>query len=361
MSHRSAAAWLDAAALRGNLARARRAAPERAVFAAIKAEGYGHGLLWCAGVLGGECEGFAVATTAEGVALRDAGFHGHRICILNGFNDRDELSACAGHRLEPLIHQAWHAEALESARLERPLTVWLKIDSGMGRIGVPASSARAFHARLERCARVAPPVGKMTHLATADDCADGFTRTQVETFAAATSGLSGPRSIANSAGLLRWPETHAEWNRPGIMLYGCSPFTEGTGPELDLTPVMTLHTRLIAINELEAGATIGYGRSYRCPERMPVGVAAIGYGDGYPRHAPNGTPVLVGGQRAPLAGRVSMDKITIDLRDLPDARVGDEVVLWGRGLPVEEVARAADTIGYELLCGVHGRVPLRTG
>lgn len=361
MSHRSAAAWVDADALRGNLERARRAAPDSAVFAAIKAEGYGHGLLWCAETLAGGCEGLAVATTAEGVALRDAGFHGHRICVLNGFNDHDELRACAAHGLEPLIHQAWHAEALESGRVERPLTVWLKIDSGMGRIGVPPASARAFHARLERCATVAAPVGMMTHLAMADARDDGYTRTQVETFGEATVGLSGPRSIANSAGLLGWPETHAEWNRPGIMLYGCSPFTEGTGPELGLAPVMTLHSRLIAINELEAGATIGYGRTYRCPERMRVGVAAIGYGDGYPRHAANGTPVLVGGRRAPLAGRVSMDKITIDLRGLPNARVGDEVVLWGRGLPVEEVARAAGTIGYELLCGVQGRVPLRAG
>lgn len=355
---RTAVARLDREALRHNLRRARSAAPEASVFAAIKAQGYGHGLAFCADTLADDCEGFGVASTGEGIALREAGFDGHRICILNGPVDADELRACAAHGLEPLIHQPWQAEALAAGVPAGRLRVWLKIDSGMGRVGVPPAVARDWHARLAACASVCPPVGLMTHMASADERDCDYTRRQWAAFAQATEGLDGPRSAANSACVLGWPETHAEWIRPGIMLYGCSPFVEGPEPALDLRPVMTLATRLIAINRLEAGHAVGYGRTYHCPEDMSVGVAAIGYGDGYPRHAANGTPVLVRGLRVPLAGRVSMDKITLDLRGVPDAAVGDEVVLWGRGLPIEEVAQAADTIGYELLCGVHGRVPM---
>ena len=355
---RSATAHLDADALRHNLARARSAAPNSSAFAVVKAQGYGHGLAWCAQTLAGGCEGFGVACTGEGVALREAGFASQRICVLNGPLSLDELRACAAHRLEPLIHQPWHAEALAAGGLERPLRVWLKIDSGMGRLGVPADEASEWHRRLAACADVEPPVGLMTHLACADDRADDYTDHQLERFRRATEGLDGPRSIANSGGVLGWPAAHGDWIRPGIMLYGCSPFAGGADPALDLRPVMTLRTRLVAINRLERGSPVGYGRTWTCPEDMAVGVAAIGYGDGYPRHAPSGTPVLVGGRRVPLVGRVSMDKITLDLRAVPDAAVGDEVVLWGEGLPVEEIAHAAGTIGYELLCAVHGRVPM---
>lgn len=357
-SLRTPVARLDAAALRHNLARARSAAPGAAVFAAIKAQGYGHGLSWCAETLAADCEGFAVATVPEGIALRTQGFGRHRICILNGPVDADDLAACAAHRLEPLIHQPWQAEALAAGRLQRPLRVWLKIDSGMGRMGVPADTAADWHRRLQTCADVAPPVGTMTHMACADDRADDYTERQRQRFERAVEGCDGPRSLANSACVLGWPDTHADWVRPGIMLYGCSPFIEGAEPALDLRPVMTLTTRLIGINHLRRGDSIGYGRTWTCPEDMPVGVAAIGYGDGYPRHAENGTPVLVRGRRVPMVGRVSMDKITLDLRTLPEADVGDEVVLWGRGLPIEEIATAAGTIGYELLTGMHGRVTM---
>ena len=353
---RSAHLRLDAGALRHNLARARGAAPTAAVFAVIKAQGYGHGLAWCAETLAEACEGFGVATVGEGVALRDLGFTAHRICVLNGAATSDELDACAAHRLEPLVHQDWHARALAAGQ-RRPLRVWLKIDSGMGRLGVPAAEAADWHRRLGDCADVEPPVGLMTHLACADDRSDDFTELQLGCFRRATAGCEGPRSVANSGGVLGWPATHHDWVRPGIMLYGCSPFAEGAEAELDLKPAMTLCTRLVAINHLQRGSAIGYGRTWTCPEDMPVGVAAIGYGDGYPRHAPNGTPVLVRGRRVPLVGRVSMDKITVDLRGLPEAALGDEVVLWGAGLPVEEIAHAAGTIGYELLCAVHGRVP----
>ena len=354
---RTAVAELDRAALRHNLARARAAAPDSRVFATLKASGYGHGLAFAADAFADHCEGFGVACTGEGVALREAGFRDHRICVLNGPVDSDELAACVRHGLEPLLHQSWQLDAVGRLEGRERLRVWLKVDSGMGRIGVPPATAAVWHDWLARCPAVAGAPGVMTHMASADDRADDYTRSQWDRFCRAVAGVEGERSAANSACVLGWPDTHADWVRPGIMLYGCSPFVEGAEPALDLRPAMTLRTRLIAINRLEAGASIGYGRTYHCPERMPVGVAAIGYGDGYPRHAPNGTPVLVRGERVPMVGRVSMDKITLDLRGLPEASVGDEVTLWGRGLPVEEVADAAGTIGYELLCGVHGRVP----
>lgn len=355
---RTATAGLDAGALRHNLQRARSSAPHASVFAVIKAAGYGHGLEWCAGVLGDGCEGFAVASVGEGIALREAGFADHRICLLNGPVERADFTACAAHELEPLIHQPWQAEALAAGGLSRPLTVWLKIETGMGRLGVPATETGDWHRRLAACADVRS-VGLMTHLACADDRADDYTGTQLATFREAVDGCAGERSAANSAAILGWPETHGDWIRPGIMLYGCSPFIEGAESALALRPVMTLTSTLIAVNHLSAGSSIGYGRTWTCPEDMPVGVVAIGYGDGYPRHARNGTPVLVRGRRVPLVGRVSMDKITVDLRELPDACSGDEVELWGRGLPVEEIAAASGTIGYELLCGMHGRVPMR--
>lgn len=354
---RAAVARLDRQALRHNLGRARSAAPASALLAVIKAQGYGHGLAFCADAFADDCEGFAVACTGEALALREAGYRRHRICVLNGPMDRDELRACAAHGLEPVIHQSWQAHALAQGDLP-PLAVWLKVDSGMGRIGVPLAAAAEWHARLESCASVRPPVGVMTHMASADTRRDDYTDAQWRSFAAATDGLAAPRSAANSAGVLGWPQLHADYVRPGIMLYGCSPFVEGPEAALDLIPAMTLSSRLVAINQLEVGASVGYDRAWQCPEPMPVGVVAIGYGDGYPRHAPNGTPVLVGGRRVPLIGRVSMDKITVDLRAAPDAAVGDDVVLWGRGLPVEEVASAAHTIGYELLCGIYGRVPV---
>lgn len=355
-------AWmeLDADALRHNLARARAAAPGTRVMACIKAAGYGHGLIFTAEALAPTADAFAVACTAEGIALRRAGFDAHPICILNGPADSEELTAAAEWRLEPVIHQRWQLEAIAEHPGPGRIRPWLKINSGMGRIGIPAHEAHAWHERLRTAPVVRRPVGVMTHMACADDRADDYTDRQWQVFAAATHGLEGPRSAANSASVLAWPDTHGEWVRPGIMLYGCSPFIEGADPALDLRPVMTLRAPLIAINHLERGDAVGYGRTWSAPEAMPVGVVAIGYGDGYPRAVNNGTPVLVGEHRAPIVGRVSMDKITIDLRHA-EAAVGDTVTLWGRGLPIEEIAEAADTIGYELLCGVHGRVPVAGG
>ncbi len=347
-------ARIDLAALRHNLACARRAAPHSRIMAVVKANGYGHDLLRVANPLQPGCDGFAVARAAEGVSLREAGIQ-LPITVLEGFSDEEELAALAHHQLHAVLHHRHQIELLSAQPLPRPLACWLKIDSGMHRLGLPPEQVAAAAAHLATLPWVAPQVGYMSHLACADDLNDPMTEQQLARFRALVPA-NARCSLANSAALLGWPATHGDWVRPGILLYGVSPFLHHQGGEHDLRPVMTLTTRLIAINQIASGEPIGYGASWRTPEPMPIGVAAIGYGDGYPRHAPSGTPTLLNGRIAPLVGRVSMDMITLDLRHHPDARIGDRVTLWGEGLPIEQVASQAGTIAYELLCGVTRRV-----
>lgn len=343
-------------ALQHNLAQARQAAPDSRVMAVIKADGYGHGLLRVAAALR-QADAFAVTCLEEAIPLREAGY-AHPILLLAGPFEPAELEACRRYRLDIVVHAPWQVALLESAPAGRALSVWLKIDSGMHRLGLQPEQVPEMHQRLSRCAAVNPHVRLLTHMACADDRQDAHsTPRQVQQFLAATEGFGGERSLANSASVLGWPQTHADWIRPGVMLYGVDPFCDQGGERPDLRPAMTLVSPLIAIRHVAAGERIGYGGTWTCPEAMPVGVVAIGYGDGYPRHAPSGTPVLLAGQRSCLLGRVSMDLICIDLRGLEQqARIGDEVVLWGRGLPVEQIAARCGTIGYELLCGVSPRV-----
>lgn len=347
-------ATIDLAALRHNLARVRAAAPACRVAAALKANAYGHGLLRAARALAG-ADVFAVARCDEALALREAGV-AKLIVVLEGFLQPDEIDLCRQHQLQATVHHESQVRMLELARSGQPVSIWLKIDTGMHRLGFAPARVPAVLERLAACPNAAPNPRLMSHLARADDRADPFTRHQLETFEAATRGLGAERSLANSGGILGWPETHFDWVRPGIMLYGCTPFDEGVGAEVGLRPVMTLASQLIAIQHYAAGEPVGYGGAWRCPRESRIGVVGIGYGDGYPRHAPSGTPVLVNGRRAPLAGRVSMDMITVDLSDLPDAQVGDPVVLWGCGLPAEEIARQVRTITYELFCKITPRV-----
>ena len=329
------------------------AAPGRRVAAAVKAEGYGHGLVRVARTL--DADAFAVACIEEALTLREAGID-RPILLLEGVFEAAELPLCARHGLDIAVHHPEQVLMLERARLDRPLRVWLKLDTGMHRLGLEPETTPAVFKRMRNCPAVAVAIGLMSHLARADERDRDDTRQQWRVFEAATAGLPGERSLANSAAILGWPGTHFDWVRPGIMLYGASPFVDSLAPAEDLRPVMTLRTRLIAINRLRRGEPVGYGGTWICPEDMDVGVAAIGYGDGYPRHAPSGTPVLVNGRAAALVGRVSMDMITLDLRQHPEARIGDPVVLWGEGLPVERIAQAAGTISYTLLCGVTARV-----
>jgi len=350
---RPSRAGIDLQALQHNFIRVRQAAPHSRTMAIIKANAYGHGILEIARALS-NASAFGVACLEEAIELREAGFD-RCIVLLEGLFDAAEIALIQAFRLDVVVHHRSQIELLERGRLRRPLQVWLKVDTGMNRLGfLPAEVANA-RARLAgipagSCVRL------MTHFACADDLSSDYTRKQLQTFDDVTAEHPGERSLANSAGVLGWPETHAEWVRPGIMLYGASPLLDKSALELDLRPVMTLGTRLIAVNRRRCGDRVGYGSDWVCPADMNIGVAAIGYGDGYPRHAPGGTPVLVDGRRVPLAGRVSMDMICLDLSSQPGAQVGDEVILWGEGLPVEEVAARAGTISYELFCNLGRRV-----
>ncbi len=353
---RAARVRIDRQALRHNLARVREAAPNSRVIAAVKADAYGHGLVTVAETLD-QADGFAVARLEEGIALREAGID-RPIVVLQGVDTAQELAAAVAHDLQLCIHQEHQLALLELSPPGRPLDLWIKIDTGMHRLGFAPERARAVFEALNGASflRAAPRL--MTHLACADERDGERTAEQVGLFDTAVAGLDAEQSIANSAGVLAWPETHRDWVRPGIMLYGGTPFINGNAAQDGLEPVMTLTAPLFAINHIRRGEAVGYGATWVCPEDMNVGVAAIGYGDGYPRHASNGAPALVNGQRSRVIGRVSMDMVTLDLRGI-DARVGDEVVLWGKGLPIEEVAAAAGTISYELMCGVGSRVRAR--
>jgi alanine racemase len=356
---RATRATIDLNALRHNLDIARQAAPRSKQLAVIKANAYGHGMLTVAKALE-QADGLAVACVDEAVQLRDGGIN-QPLVILEGFFDRQELELCRRFDLIPMLHQLEQLDMLEAEQGD-PLTVWLKVDTGMHRLGITPEQCQQAWQRLCSCRSVKRDgMVLVSHLANADDRADDTTLQQFGLFQQLcqqmmASGVSLSCSLANSGGLLGWPQTQLDWVRPGIMLYGISPFQQQRGRDHDLQPVMTLRSRLIAINEHRRGEGIGYGGSWCCPENMPVGVVAIGYGDGYPRHADHGTPLLVNGQRAPLIGRVSMDMLTVDLRGLRNVKVGDEVILWGPGLPAEEVAEHSGTIAYDLLCGVNPRV-----
>jgi len=347
---RTVVAEIDLPALQHNLKQVREISPNCPVAAVIKADGYGHGQIRVAQALS-QADAYAVACIDEALLLRDAGFT-HPIILLEGFFDLSELEIIARQELTAVIHHEWQLRALERTKLASPIRVWFKVDSGMHRLGFSPEKSAVVWQRLSACANVAGRAVPMTHLANADDRDDQTTLLQLARFEAVTADLNVECSIANSAAILGWPQARRGWLRPGIMLYGVSPFISGSGKSCQLQPVMTLRSTLIAVNQYKKGDPVGYGGSWRCPEDMPVGVVAVGYGDGYPRHAQTGTPVLLNGKIVPLVGRVSMDMITVDLRSQPRAGIGDPVVLWGRGLPVETVAGHAGTIAYELLCGV---------
>ncbi|MGX2039816.1 alanine racemase [Methylocaldum sp. MU1018] len=353
---RSAYAEIDLSAVVHNLARIRAFAPRAKVMAVIKANAYGHGLIRMAKALA-EADAFAVARVDEGIALRDAGIK-QRIAVLQGFADREELERHIRYGLEPVIHSPFQVALLERIAPAERLSIWVKLDTGMHRLGLPADEFLSCYSRLRQCPAVLQPVPVMTHLANADDLHDTITAKQLDLFKSVLHDIRTECSIANSAGLLAWDAARADWIRPGLVLYGASPFPDRTGPDEGLTPVMTFRSWLIAIKNLEAGDAVGYGGDWICPYPTRIGIASVGYGDGYPRHARSGTPVLIRGRRARLVGRVSMDMITLDLTDCPDARIGDEIILWGKGLPVEEIARHASTIPYALLCGVTPRVKM---
>jgi alanine racemase len=351
---RATCATIHLGALRENLRRVRELAPGARVMAVVKADGYGHGLERVARALEG-ADAFGVAAIADGQRLRAAGVS-QRIVVLSGPDEPGDLAELRRLKLDAVVHSEAQIDALALDSDPRPLRIWLKIDTGMHRLGFPPERARDAFARLRALRCVDKDIALMTHFANSDVFDDAATTQQTECFERAVSGLGGERSLSNSAGILGWPEAQGQWVRAGGALYGMSVVAGRIGADFGFRPVMTLTTKLIAINRVRKGDSVGYAATWTAPEDMPVGVAAIGYGDGYPRHAGSGTPVLVNGMRAGIIGRVSMDLVTIDLRGVPDAKTGDAVVLWGRGLPVEEIAQHADTIGYELTCGITRRV-----
>ncbi len=351
---RGTLACIDLAALSYNLDRVHDFVPNKSIIAMIKSNGYGHGLLRVAKALH-NADMFGVASIEEAFTLRQAGID-KPITVMSGFYDAADLPLLIQHDLEAVIHHPSQLGFLEKTPLNSPLKVWLKIDTGMRRLGFLPNELDEAVARLQNCQWVQKPIRLMTHLADADNPDTQFTDKQVANFQQLVASLQGEKSILNSAGVIAHSHLAADWVRPGIMLYGASPFSDKSGLDFGLQPVMTLKSKLMAIKECQQGDVIGYNCTYTCPQKMKIGIVAIGYGDGYPRHASSGTPTLIRQIECPLVGRVSMDMIAVDLSDCPDALVSDEVVLWGQGLPVERIAKAADTIAYELLCGVSSRV-----
>ncbi|MDX1625851.1 MAG: alanine racemase [Wenzhouxiangellaceae bacterium] len=350
---RNTIARIDVPALARNLERVREWADGSRVMAVVKADAYGHGLKRCLPALRG-VDMLAVATLDEARAVRALDEH-VPVLLLEGIMARSELEAVASLRLEMVVHHPTQLQWIEQAGRVASPRAWLKIDSGMHRLGFPPQGAAEAAERLSAVPGVEELVW-MTHLACADEPGHAANAEQLARFDAAVGDRPGQHCIANSAALVRMPEARRDWVRAGLVLYGVSPLSDRTGPELGLEPVMTLSTRLIATNAVAAGEHVGYGARYRADRDLHIGVAAIGYGDGYPRSMPDGAPVLVNGRRRGIAGRVSMDMTTIALEGTDDAMVGDAVVLWGRDLPVEEVAEAAGTIPYELVCRVTRRV-----
>ena len=352
---RPARARIAIDALRHNLNFVRHLTRGARVVAVIKANGYGHGAVPLARALGGSVDLLGVACLEEALELRESGVQAP-ILLMEGVFSPEEIPLADRLGLSLVVHAREQLDWVLAARPVRPLDCWLKLDTGMHRVGfVPGDLAVAYG-----LLRDAPQVGAivlMTHFARADEPENPYTARQMDLFAECTAGLHAPRSLANSAAILVWPTAIADWVRPGIMLYGSSPLGDDHPSARELRPVMSLESALIAVREVAAGEPIGYGGRFVCKVPTRVGVVAMGYADGYPRHAPDGTPVAVKGRLTRLIGRVSMDMLMVDLTEMPDARPGDPVELWGAQVSANAVAEASGTISYELFTGLNSRVP----
>jgi alanine racemase len=343
-------AHIDLDALNHNLHVTRRITKSR-IMAVIKANAYGHGLMRVAEALE-NVDGLALLDVRDAVKLREAGCR-QTILLLEGFFTLEELQLVAQYDLAIVIHNEQQLARLDAYPRRGNLQVWLKVNSGMNRLGFAPEEVPAVMENLKSHAAVRE-ITLMTHFSHADE--RGGVAAQLERFDGLAATYRVPISLANSAALLRYSVTHADWVRPGIMLYGASPFADTSAQQLGLKPVMTLSSEIISVREIKAGESVGYGGMFRAENNIRIGVVACGYADGYPRHAPTGTPILVNGQRTRILGRVSMDMLSVDLSNIIGAKIGSQVILWGEGMPVEEVARTAETISYELLCAVSARV-----
>jgi len=351
-------ARIDVAALARNYGLVRRHAPRAKAWAVVKANAYGHGLWRVIEALRGEADGFAILEPETGAALREAGVR-QPILLLEGVFSAQDVGLLVEHRLTTVVHCREQLELIEkNTPAGAPLALYIKLNTGMNRLGFAAECLPAPQEIARRLPQA--EVTYMTHFANADD-ARGVDW-QLERFRASLKDWKGPVSLANSAAILRHPQTHGDWVRPGILLYGASPFADENAASLGLEPVMTLESRIIGVQELAAGDRVGYGGTFSAERPMRVGIVACGYADGYPRHAPTGGPIAVCGRRTRILGRVSMDLLACDLTEIPMAGIGAPVTLWGRGeggdVPADEVAAAADTIAYELFCALAPRVPV---
>ena len=350
---RPAQALIDLAALRHNYQLARECSGGKAL-AVVKADAYGHGAVPCAQALQAEADGFAVACIEEALELRAAGIT-QPILLLEGFFEASELTLIDQHQLWCVVHSLWQLDAIEQARLSRPLRVWLKLDSGMHRVGLFPEQYQAAYQRLQASGKV-DKIVLMSHFARADELDCARTEEQLAVFNAAREGLQAEVSLRNSPAILGWPQVPSDWVRPGIMLYGATPFEQTQALAAQLKPVMTLQSKIISVRELPTGEPVGYAARFVAERPTRVGVVAMGYADGYPRHAPTGTPVAVDGQLTRIIGRVSMDMLTVDLTDLPQAGLGSRVELWGAQVLASDVATQAQTIPYQIFCNLR-RVP----
>lgn len=353
MSSSQATAQTDLDAVSDNFERVRELAPQSRIMAIIKADAYGHGAVQVARKLQA-ADAFGVARVSEAVKLREAGISG-AICLLEGASTREELNLASIYELQVTVHSEEQLELMTREGARRK--VWLKIDTGMGRLGIrPEKAAEA----LDRLGSQ-ELLGIMTHFARADEPGIDMTDRQVKKFLSACSDLkarhpaAGTVSLANSAGIIRFPQSHGNWVRPGLMLYGASPMVD-LQPDHTLSPAMHFTAPVIAVRRLEPGESVGYGSLWTAESRTRIAVVAAGYGDGYPREIAADTPVLINGERRPVRGRVSMDMMTVQLEDRDIVQVGDHVTLWGGGLPIEEIAKAAGTVTYTLMCSINARV-----
>ncbi len=349
-------ALIDIQALQHNFQLAQSLVPDDQCLAIVKANAYGHGAVAVAKALEPMAPAFGVACIEEADELREAGIS-KPVLLLEGSFSQQDIVRAAGQNYWLMLTNQQQLDSLLTASLPKPVTVWLKVDSGMHRLGIRPETVGAFYQQLKACNHVCDEIVVATHLACADELSSSFTDAQVKTFKDCVAGLNAPLSISNSSGLLAWPEARQQWNRPGYMLYGNAPFPEAHQHGDKLRHVMTLTSAVIAVRDVAVGESVGYAASWTATRPSTIATIAVGYGDGYPRQAPSGTPVIINGQRVPLVGRVSMDMITVDVTDQDSVAVGDDVVLWGQELTANEVAEWAGTIGYEILTRMPLRVP----
>jgi len=333
----------DAEALQHNFHQVKTLAPHAKILSMIKSNAYGHGMLWAAKILK-DSDGFGVALLSDAIKLREAGIS-QKIVLLRGIYNREELALIQKFNIDIVVHTK---EQVDLICAEKPVTlnIWLKVNTGMNRLGFQADEVLNIYNQLNKYNIIL-----MTHFSSADELQNPLTQKQAELFNKIK--IKTEKSLVHSAGILAWKDYHADWVRPGLMLYGVSPFPHTTGLDFNLKPVMTWHSSLIAIRKIKKGEAVGYNGMYVCPENMTIGIVGVGYGLGYPRHAKNGTPILINGIQSEIVGRVSMDMLGVNLENIAHAKIGDEVILWGKGLPIEKVAEHTATSAYELLCNSH--------